>query len=287
MSGLIYVLLDTTPARPDRGIGGDGLETRTAQAEPGLSKAPRFRSPAWSDREALIRFNASLERESPPARLDEGFLEARLEALEGAGCARGPVYGLTLARLIELTLLCAGDYADSGCLSGVGDLLFNPRLVLVHIRGRARAVVKERHTPLTVQFAHTAGDRCGVVSWLRSNTFLETVKGPLLPRLVELYRESCSRPGPYLARVRERASRIVELTTWISAAGIPDRQELHAWAAALSDADRKDLERRLCRFDRTGFDALGREIRRRLRSSEAALGAGKTYVSLDTKAEPL
>ena len=70
--------------------------------------------------------------------------------------------------------------------------------------------------------------------------------------------------------------RIVELTTWLAAAGVPARQELHPWAAALSEADRKALERRLCRFDRTRFDALGREIRRRL------LVAGAPYVPLDT-----
>jgi hypothetical protein len=245
------------------------LETPHTVAGPGSARAPASQRPAWNDRQTLARFNRALEREARPARLNEAFLEARVEALEGAGCAPGAIHGMTLARLIELTLLCAGGYADHGFLTGVGDLLFNPRLVLVHIRGREHPVRKERHTPLTAQFARTAKTRVGVVSWLRANTFLETVKKPLLPHLVEQFERNDPHPATYLDSVQERTARIVRLTSWLSAAGVPHRHELHLRAAALSEADREALEGRLCRFDRSRFDALGREIRRRLGSPEA------------------
>ncbi len=233
----------------------------TARSGTALTAARRAGS---SDRETLVRLNEDLERHAAPTRLNERFLESRVEALEGTGCDPGPIYALTLARLIELTLLCAGSYAGNGCPAEVGDLLFNPRLILVHIRGRERPVIKERHTPLTVQFAREADSRDDVIAWLRSNTFLETVKKPLLPHLTERFETCHAHPETYLDSVRERTTRVVEVTGWLSSAGIPHERDLHEWIARLSDSDREMLERRLCRFGRSTFDAQGREIRRRL-----------------------
>lgn len=255
----------------------DTLITETEGSPSGLSTAGRAGS---SDRETLLRFNEELERDALPTRLNERFLEARVESLEGASCDPGPVYTLTLARLIELTLLCAGSYADNGRPAEVGDLLFNPRLILVHIRGRETPVIKERHTPLTVQFAHEADTQAGVVAWLRSHTFLETVKRPLLPHLVEQLERCEAHPGTYLASVRERTTRIVEVTGWLSSAGIPRERDLHEWLAALSDGDREMVERRRCRFDRSTFEAQGREIRRRLRSAEETPHCGNQDICL-------
>lgn len=238
------------------------------------------RSAGSSDRETLIRFNENLELDASPTRLNEGFLEARLEELEGADCAPGPIYALTLARLIELTLLCAGNYADNGCLAEVGDLLFNPRLILVHIRGREKPLVKERHTPLTVQFAREADSRDDVITRLRSNSFVETVKKPLLPHMTERFEKCDAYPESYLASVRERTTRIVEVTGWLSAAGIPHQQDLHEWIPKLSVSDREMLKRRLCRFDRSTFDAQGREIRRRLQGPEESRPCFKKDICL-------
>ena len=239
--------------------------TGTAFSGTALTAARRAGS---SDRETLVRLNEDLERHAAPTRLNEGFLESRVEALEGTGCDPGPIYALTLARLIELTLLCAGSYADNGCPAEVGDLLFNPRLILVHIRGRERPVIKERYTPLTVQFSREADSRHDVIAWLRSNTFLETVKKPLLPHLTERFETCHAHPETYLDSVRERTTRVVEVTGWLSSAGIPHERDLHEWIARLSDSDREMLERRLCRFGRSTFDAQGREIRRRLQDPE-------------------
>jgi len=209
----------------------------------------------------LIRFNKKLDNEAGPAVLSEQFLEKRLDELEALAGAWGTAYQLTLARLMELTVLCAGLYADNGCLDGVGDLLFNPRLVLVHIRGEKRPVVKERHTPLSVQFACRAKTRGGVVAWLQCNTILETIKNPLLPHLTGILEASTSRCiRNYLGSVGERARKIVELTGWLGALRLPENMDFHTWVSNLADGDRRMVESRFCRFDRALFDELGRRF---------------------------
>jgi len=261
-------------------IGGRFLETLITERNRLPTALDTALSAGSSDRQTLIRFNEDLERHAAPTRLNERFLESRVEALEGADCDPGPIHALTLARLIELTLLCAGSYADNGCPAEVGDLLFNPRLILVHIRGRERPVIKERHTPLTVQFAREADSRDDVIAWLRSNTFLETVKKPLLPHLTERFETCHAHPETYLDSVRERTTRVVEVTGWLSSAGIPHERDLHEWIARLSDSDREMLERRLCRFGRSTFDAQGREIRCRLQDPKESRPCSKGDICL-------
>jgi hypothetical protein len=197
-----------------------------------------------SRNDALLRFNERLEEEASLIRLNEAFLESKLEELERLSSSQERLLWLILARLTELTLICAGNYAEGGCVTEVGDLLFNPRQILVHIRGQQHPVVKERHTPLTVQFQHMAKTRNGVVDWLKDNTILETVKKPILPHLVDLLEKNHSASAEaYLASVRQRSVRIAELT---------GRLSIQIGATP---------ENSSCRFDWDTFHFFGHEIR--------------------------
>jgi hypothetical protein len=59
----------------------------------------------------LVDFNDSLEEVSSVISLNEGLLEQKVSELEEIGPINGELYWLILARLNELTLLCAGNYA--------------------------------------------------------------------------------------------------------------------------------------------------------------------------------
>jgi hypothetical protein len=92
----------------------------------------------------LLNYNRSLEEVSFPGYLNEKFLEQKVGELEEIGPIDGELCCLTFARLNELTLLCAGNYADTLEFTAAGDLLVNPRLTLVHIRNRIKPVIKKK-----------------------------------------------------------------------------------------------------------------------------------------------
>lgn len=209
----------------------------------------------------LIRYNKELEKQADLIRLNEAFFELKLEELEGILSNCDGIESITLERLTELTLLCAGNYANNGCIAAVGDLIFNPRLILVHIKGEPCPVKKERYTPLTVQFKSKGGSRGSVIEWLKYNTMLETVKEPILPHLVNLLeKKGCSEA--YLESVKERMSMIVTLTSRLSVSRIPKNMNIKEWISSFSRADRILIEKLFCRFDKTVFNDLGDEIRR-------------------------
>lgn len=93
---------------------------------------------------ALLKYNKALEEQGHLIQLNESFLESKLEELESISSLSGTIEKFTLARLTELALLCVGNYPDNGCIGELGDLMFNPRLIHVHIKGKHVPVKKER-----------------------------------------------------------------------------------------------------------------------------------------------
>ena len=112
---------------------------------------------------ALLAYNRSLEEDALVSRLDERFLEQRISQLQRITLFREEVYWLTVARINELAFLCAGNYADNLQFTAAGDLLENPRLILVHIKDSPRPVVKIRHSKMTEQFKDMACSKEGIV----------------------------------------------------------------------------------------------------------------------------
>ena len=83
----------------------------------------------------LIEFNIGLEENAKLSRLNERFLEEKMLELDRYCPLRKAAYFQTRARLHELLLLCAANYANNCEFKAVGDLMFNPRLTLVHVAG--------------------------------------------------------------------------------------------------------------------------------------------------------
>ena len=204
-----------------------------------------------------LEFNRDLDRNAQLSRLNEEHLERKMEELDEHVPVCRDVYEHTRARLHELLLLCAANYANNCEYGAVGDLLFNPRLTLVHVRGRHEPVVKERHMPLSEQFTDMAGSRTGVVQWLRDQTTLEIVKKPLIPHSYEILEKCRFVSGEYLDSLRERSVQIADLSAFLCCRGFEERLELDAWLRSSSQSDRALMESRLIRLDWRGFQKLG------------------------------
>jgi hypothetical protein len=207
----------------------------------------------------LLKYNKELEKQADLTKLNENFLELKLEELKSLLSASDSIETFTLARLMELALICAANYAKNGCIAEVGDLIFNPRLILIHIRGESCPVIKERHTPLTIQFESRGLSRADVVTWLKYNTVIETVKEPILPVLLNLLDiKGCS--GAYLESVRERMSMVAAITAQWPLSAAQKKMDSSGGIASIFKNGRKSLEKYFHGLDKTTFDDLGEKI---------------------------
>ena len=158
-------------------------------------------------RAAFIRLNTNIENNASLADLHEPLLLSFLEKLETLSQRPSPWRLLTLARLVELTLLCAFNYAENGCSECVGDLLFNPQRIHIHINGQPRPMVKQRHTAISTQLQEYLPETGSIVAWLRDNTISEIIEKPILPHLMDLLKQAGC-PDIYLNFIDGRMSQV-------------------------------------------------------------------------------
>jgi len=215
----------------------------------------------------LREFNHNLDRNAKLTRLNEEYFGRRMEELDTHHPILTEIYECTRARLHELLLLCAANYANNCEYGAVGDLMFNPRLALIHIRGRHSPVVKERHTPISEQFADRAGTHIGVVRWLKEETTLEIKEKPLIPHSYEIIENSEFIPRRYLDSARDRAVQIADLSAFLACRGFDDRLELDEWLGKASPTDRAMMESRFLPLDWGAFRELGALIRSRFHAA--------------------
>ncbi|WP_320174429.1 hypothetical protein [Maridesulfovibrio sp.] len=85
----------------------------------------------------LIKFNEFLDSTIDPKNLDEKFITLRQAELEGisknSDVKHFPFIALSYAKLMELTVLLSGKYADNCQMVNFGDLVANPRHIDVCI----------------------------------------------------------------------------------------------------------------------------------------------------------
>jgi hypothetical protein len=209
----------------------------------------------------LIEFNNGLEENAKLSCLNERFLEERMLELDRYVHLRKVAYFQTRARLHELLLLCAANYANNCEFKAVGDLMFNPKLMLVHVTGFRAPIVKARHTPLTDQFADKAETRAGVVEWLKKETTLEIRTKPLIPHSLEILEGSGFISADYLQSARSREVQIADLITYLTCGGFEDRLSLENWIRCASQNDKDLMKSRFIKLDWKTFWELGSSIR--------------------------
>ncbi|WP_320006308.1 hypothetical protein [Maridesulfovibrio sp.] len=85
----------------------------------------------------LIKFNEFLDATVDPKNLDEEFITLRQAELgvisKNSDAKYFPVIALSYAKLMELTVLLAGKYADNCQITNFGDIAINPRHIDVCI----------------------------------------------------------------------------------------------------------------------------------------------------------
>jgi hypothetical protein len=214
---------------------------------------------------ALRDYNASLEQESAPGHLNEAFIESKLCELESieSGCSEhGKTYWLTYARVFELALLCAGDYADHFEFAAAGDLLVNPRLILIHLKSGCKAVRKDRHRNLTEQFAYVAPTQENVVTWLKREAVPEIVEKPLLPHMQERMTQSGFLSEEYLDLAERRMERIADAIGFLASWHFSDSSAYYLRTQIATPTEKRFIESNLCRFDKEVFFELGQDVHR-------------------------
>ena len=220
---------------------------------------PSYHSNETDRINGLVKFNKNLDEHMDLLQLNEDLIESKLEELESLLSKYDRIEKYSLIRLTEMALLCAGNYANNNCITEVGDFIFNPRLIHIHIKGEPVPVTKERHTRLTVQFKDRATENCSVPEWFKLNTLLETVKKPLLPHLLNLLEQAhCCRK--YIISVEKRINMLIENLSYLSMANIPKGTNIEEWKNTLEDADRIMMENLFFQFDPRIYYELGEKI---------------------------
>jgi hypothetical protein len=168
-------------------------------------------------------------------------------------------YGLTIARIMELSLFCAGNYADNCEFEAVGDLLVNPRRVNIYIRGKTNPVRKNRHGAISSQLTGMMGKNDSP-DWLKHNTWPIIQKHALLPALYEELNRSGIIASDYLQSTLRRMIQIANTVAFLSAWQIDNATALWKKLDLSSPATRAFLSDNLCRFDLNVFHEIGQDI---------------------------
>ena len=205
-----------------------------------------------------IAFNRDLDR-AVDALPDEAHLAGWLDALDALHIDDPRVYWLTVARIAELALKLTGDYADCGEFEAAGDLLVNPRVVDVYLRGRARPVVKQRHAALSQQFARAIGD-ANAVAWLCRETLAHVRQPALLPHLSALLASSGVMTPAYLSDLNQRMAHAANTIAVLAAWQVQADTDLARRMQTASSADREMIEKSRCRFKLDDFHTMGADI---------------------------
>lgn len=205
-----------------------------------------------------LEFNHTLSRDALGLP-NEASIESRLATLQEMAIDNRRVFWLTLARIAELALKQAGDYADNCEFQAAGDLLVNPRRIDVYRRGWAVPVVKDRHHGLSHQFAAAIGDD-NPVAWLRRETLPHVREEALLPYLKQTLSASTLMPPGYLADLERRMGRVADTITFLMSWQIVDSAQLYRHLQEAGPEGQALIRSNLCRFDHDRFYAMGEEI---------------------------
>lgn len=216
--------------------------------------------------ESIVLINIEIEQGVSSQLMTEKMIEAlwsRARDQEDDAAE----YWLLLMRLAEAALLCAGRYADNCEFEAAGDLLVNPREIIVHHRADGHAVVKNRHGRLSEQFG-LDGARLDTLKRLSEVGCPEITKPPLLPHMTDVLNRSGRVCPAYLERLAHGGHRVAETLAFLAAWRIYDVAHLYRRLRAVPVRDREFAESHLCRFDARTFHQIGASLERCLTEAD-------------------
>lgn len=210
----------------------------------------------------IFRINNQLDEIGVPYEVNERRIESFLSDLESSGGKAVPrPFWLTMARLTELTLLCAGSYADNCEFSAAGDLLVNPRKILVRIGRTNLAFIKDRHGRLCDQLARLNSEQQTTSPISREEVDCEILTPALLPYLKERLSGSGFFQKTYLSEISERMQRIADTLSFLLILRVNSTEELHRRMQSAAKGQKQFIQRHLCRFDCRHFYRFGHRIK--------------------------
>lgn len=178
-------------------------------------------SSAFESRQALRfyqQFNHDLDGHAPYS-LNETILVDLRDKLDRQGHPGQPCYWLLVARLAEMTLLCADNYAACGEITAAGDLMINPRNTHIHMKGAVRPIVKSRHGRLSDQLEVEMPADGGFIDWCKHNALVQVVEPALLPDFEARLAESGFLSKDYLQDLRTRMGQVADAMRFAMVAG--------------------------------------------------------------------
>lgn len=205
-----------------------------------------------------LTFNRQLNRDAIGLP-NEATFESRLEGLQALEIVDSRILWLTAARLAELVVKQAGDYADNCEFQAAGDLLVNPRRIDIYLRRCPAPILKKRHCALSEQFSAAIGNENPAV-WMSRETVSHIKQEALLPHLNGMLSSSGFMNPEYLSELEGRMCRVADTIAFLSAWQANGSNALIRRAKNASPADRKMVADHLCRFNHDDFHAMGDDM---------------------------
>ena len=219
-----------------------------------------FRNDLLFERHPILVLNEILDNLHVPYEINEQTIEKFLHNIKADHINPRSVYWLMMTRLLELSLICAGHYADNCEFSAVGDLLVNPRKILIHRKGYPRPLVKQRHGRITEPLNHEKKCRQLFLLQVKHEVRVEVSKPAILPYLLERIERSGQIASWYLRDVQERMKKIADTIGFLSAWSLSKFEVLHHRMQKMSAKTRRFVADHQCNFDTRYFVRIGREI---------------------------
>jgi hypothetical protein len=227
-----------------------------------------FHGDLLSEHNLILILNEALDNLHVPYEVNEQTIEKFLHSLETYNTTDRPAYWLMMARLFELSLICAGHYADNCEFSAAGDLLVNPRKVLIHRRDYPNPLVKQRHGCLTEQLNKEEKFRELVLIQIKNNVRIEVAKPAILPYLFEQMEQSRQIASWYLHDAQERMKKIADTIGFLSAWSLSKFEVLHNRLQKMSAKKRGFVADHQCNFNTCYFVRLGWKIPKIIENSK-------------------
>jgi hypothetical protein len=221
-----------------------------------------------SERNPILILNEALDHLNVPYDVNEQTLENFLQNLNDFDTTPQPAYWLMTARLFELSLILAGHYADNCEFSAAGDLLVNPKKVLIHRKGYPYPLIKQRHGRLTEQLNKKEKCREFVLLQIKHDVTVEIAEPAILPYLFERIEGSSQIASWYLHDAQERMKKIADTIGFLSAWSLTKFEVLHHRLQKMSVKTRRFVADHQCNFDTRYFARIGREIPRIIENSQ-------------------
>ncbi|MDD5207447.1 MAG: hypothetical protein PHS17_18610 [Desulfobacterales bacterium] len=191
--------------------------------------------------DAWFELNYRLQEEANDINLDRTFVERWILRLWTIVSPRPQCFWLFLARINELALLCASRYVDCCEFAAAGELLVEPSDVFLRIDGG--------RTP--------ASEDAG---WGREPAPVEMIPVPLLPCLYNLLDGSGYMTENYLLSISYRTYRIKQVARMLLDLGMGNMEQIAVKLSCMDVTQRRDIQSRLCLFDRKAFNEIGRAL---------------------------